>query len=131
MSYELWVLALNAVILLALYGLQGADTVLNAPKWGLGARDEGRTASVFTGRAQRTVRNQIEALAVFGPLVLVAHIAGISSELTVWGAGLFLGARVLFVPLYLLGTPYLRTVVWGAGYIGCVLIAYAVLAAGL
>jgi len=129
MSYELWVLALNAVILMVLYGLQGTDTVLNAGKWGLGARDEAREGSVFTGRARRTVSNQIEAMAVFAPLVLVAHVVEVSNELTVWGAGLFLGARVLYVPLYLLGVPYLRTLVWGAGLAGTGMIAYAVLTA--
>ena len=130
MTYELWVLALNAVILLVLYGMQGADTVLNAGKWGLGARDEAREGSVFTGRARRTVQNQVEAMATFAPLVLVAHMLGISDTLTVWGAGLFLGARVFFVPLYLLGVPFLRTLVWGAGFAGTGMIAYAVLTAG-
>ena len=131
MTYELWVLALNAVILLVLYGMQGADTVLNAGKWGLGARDEAREGSVFTGRARRTVQNQIEAIAVFAPLALVAHLLGLSEhQLVVWGAGLFLGARVFFVPLYLLGVPYLRTLVWGAGFAGTGMIAYAVLTAG-
>ena len=130
MTYELWVLALNAVILLVLYGMQGTDTVLNAGKWGLGARDEVREGSVFTNRAQRTVRNQIEAMAVFAPLVLIAHVLGLSNTLTVWGAGLFLGARVFFVPLYLLGVSYLRTLVWGAGFVGSAMIAYAVLTSG-
>jgi len=130
MSYELWVLALNAVILLALYGLQGADTVLNAPKWGLGARDEGREGSAFTGRARRTVNNQIEAMAVFAPLVLIANALVISNTLTVWGAGLFLGSRILYAPVYLLGIPYLRTLIWGAGFAGSAMIAWAVLTAG-
>lgn len=127
MTYELWVLALNVVILLTLYAIQGADTVINAPKWGLGARDQARQGSAFTGRARRTVQNQIEAMAAFAPLVLVAHVLDLSGPLTVWGAGLFLGARVLFVPLYLLGVPYLRTLVWGAGFAGTGMIAYAVL----
>jgi len=130
MSYELWVLALNVVILLALYGMQGMDTVLNAPAWGLGARDTEREGSAFTGRARRTVRNQIEAIAVFAPLVLVAHVLEISNTLTVWGAGLFLGARVFYVPAYLLGLPYVRTLIWGTGFAGSAMIAWAVLTAG-
>lgn len=127
MTYELWVLALNAVILLVLYGAQGLDTVLNAPKWGLGARDDMRDASNYAGRLSRTVRNQIEAIAVFAPLVLIAHLLELSSEMTIWAAGLFLGARVLYAPLYLLGIAYLRTLVWAAGYIACAILAYAVL----
>lgn len=129
MTYELWVAALNAVVLLVLYGLQGADTVLNAPKWGLGARDEARVGSLFASRARRTVQNQIEAMAAFVPLVLIAHVLGVSSPLTVWGAGLFFGSRIFFAPLYLLGVPYLRTLVWGAGFAGTVMIAVAVLTA--
>ena len=69
-------------------------------------------------------------MAAFAPLVLVAHLLGVSDNLTVWGAGLFLGARVFFVPLYLLGVPVLRTLVWGAGFAGTGMIAYAVLTAG-
>ena len=112
MTYELWVLALNAVVLLVLYGMQGADTVLNAPAWGLvGARDQDREGSDFTGRARRTVKNQIEAVAVFAPLVLIAHMLEVSNTLTVWGAGLFLGARVLYVPLYLPGAPFIAAAI--------------------
>lgn len=130
MTYELWVLALNAVMLLALYLIQGVYTTVTAPKWGVGARDETRAASVFSGRADRTVRNHIEAMMVFMPLVLIAHLLGISSELTKWGAGLFLGARVAFVPLYFLGVPWLRTLAWFAGVAGTCMIAFAVLTAG-
>ena len=129
MTYELWVLALNAVLLLVLYVIQGGYTTVTAPKWGVGARDAARDPSVFAGRAERTVRNQIEALAVFAPLVLIAHVLGISNDLTVWGAGLFLGARVAFVPLYFLGVAWLRTLVWFAGVAGTVMIAYVVLTA--
>lgn len=130
MIYELWVLALCAVLLLALYLIQGVYTTITAPKWGVGARDEAREKSVFAGRLDRTVQNHIEAMMVFAPLVLIAHALGISNDLTTWGAGLFLGARVAFVPLYFLGVPWLRTLVWFGGVAGTVMIAYAVLTAG-
>ena len=130
MTYELWVLALCAVLLLVLYLIQGVYTTITAPKWGVGARDGAREQSVFSGRANRTVQNHIEAMAVFAPLVLIAHVLGISNHLTVWGAGLFLGARVFFVPLYFMGVPWLRTLVWFAGVAGTVMVAYAVLTAG-
>lgn len=129
MSYELWVLVITSLMLLALYLMQGAYTTVKAPKWGISARDEVGAPSVFSGRAERTVRNHIEALMVFAPLVLVAHLAGVSNSLTVWGAGLFLGSRLLFVPLYLLGVPALRTLVWFGGVVGTVLIGYALLTA--
>ena len=129
MTYELWVLVLTSIMLLVLYLMQGMYTTVKAPKWGVGARDDTRAPSVFAGRAERTVRNHIEAMMVFAPLVLVAHQIGVSNSLTVWGAGLFLGGRLLFVPLYLLGVSYLRTLVWFAGVIGTGLIGYALLTA--
>lgn len=130
MSYELWVLALNAVILLALYGLQGTHVTLTAPAWGFSARDGERPGSLFAERSARVVRNQIEAVAAFAPLVLIGHVLDIHTALTVWGAGLFLGARVLYVPLYLAGIPMVRSVVWTAGFVGCLMVAFAVLTAG-
>ena len=130
MSYELWVLALTALMLLVLYLIQGGYTTFTAPQWGVGARDGSRDPSVFAGRAERTVRNHIEALMVFAPLVLVADAAGVSNSLTIWGAGLFLGARLAFVPAYLLGIPVLRTLIWFAGVIGTGMIGYAVLTVG-
>lgn len=131
MTYELWVLTLNAVILLVLYGVQGTHVSMTAPAWGLGPRDNAREAPpAFVGRMERTVRNQIEAIAVFAPLILVAHMADVHTTLTIWGAGLFLGARVFYVPAYLAGIPYLRSLIWGAGFVGCIMIAVAVLTSG-
>jgi len=69
-------------------------------------------------------------MAVFAPLVLIANALVISNTLTVWGAGLFLGSRILYAPVYLLGIPYLRTLIWGAGFAGSAMIAWAVLTAG-
>ena len=38
-----------------------------------------------------------------------------------WGAILWFVARIAYVPLYLLGIPYLRSLVWAASMLGLLL----------
>ena len=125
MSFELQATVWTSLILFALLLFQGALVpVVQGFGWGLGSRDAPRDATVLQGRAARTVANQMEGMMLFVPLVLVAHLAGISTGLTVWGAALYLGGRVLFAPLYLFGVPVLRSAAWGVSVTGIVLIAY-------
>ncbi|MEM9238384.1 MAG: MAPEG family protein [Pseudomonadota bacterium] len=42
----------------------------------------------------RNVRNQIEGMALFVPLVVIASITGISNGWTQWGALIFVCARL-------------------------------------
>lgn len=130
MTFELQAVVGVVVILLVLIGVQAVLVPGNqGASWGLGARDEEIPLGAIQGRAQRAVRNHIEGMMMFVPLVLVAHLIDLSTTLTVWGAGLFLGARALFVALYLAGVPVVRTLVWAVGTTGIVLIAYELILA--
>lgn len=125
MSFELQAIVWTSLTLFALLFFQGGLVpVVQGLGWGLGSRDAPRDRTVLQGRAARTVANHMEGMALFVPLVLVAHLAGISTALTVWGAILYLGGRILFVPLYLFGVPVLRSATWGVSVTGIVLIAY-------
>lgn len=130
MTLELQAIAWTAVILFFSAGAQGLLTPLNQGLvWGLGARDEPRDLSALQRRMGRAVANHMEWMLVFVALVLVAHLAGISTPLTQAGAVLFAISRLLYVPVYAAGVPYLRTVVWFAGIVGLMLIAVEVLGA--
>jgi uncharacterized MAPEG superfamily protein len=59
-------------------------------------------------------------------LVLVVELAEVSSNLTVLGAGFYLAGRLAFAPLYLLGVPYLRSLVWGIALLGTMLVGFEV-----
>jgi len=76
----------------------------------------------WVGRAQRASRNLSESLLPFAAVVLVAHAAGVSNATTVMGAKLFIYARLAYAVVYIAGIPWLRTVVWTAGFAGILMI---------
>src|SRR5580765_5454837 len=61
------------------------------------------------GRLDRAFYNLLETLPFFAAAVLLAGILGVHSTLTTWGAMLYFGARVAYIPIYALGVPVLRT----------------------
>ncbi len=128
MTFELVTLVWAVGVLLILLMFQGALVpIVHGLGWGLGSRDAPRDLSVMQGRAARTVANHMESLAMFAPIVIVANLSGVSSSLTVWGAGLFAVARLAFAIFYLAGVPYLRSAAWGLSIIGLLMIAAEVI----
>ncbi len=76
----------------------------------------------WAGRAQRAHRNMLENMVLFTALVLAAQVAGKANAITALGAALFFWARVVYVPVYLIGIPHLRTLVWLVSVVGLVMI---------
>jgi uncharacterized MAPEG superfamily protein len=64
---------------------------------------------------------------VFAAAVLIAHVAGREGTLTLWGTGLYLAARVIYLPLYAAGIPFVRSLVWLASLLGIILLLNAIL----
>lgn len=95
-------------------------------KAGLGNRDDVPEATPLGGRAERAAANSIEALVMFVPLALVAQLAG-SAEETMLGATIFFWARVVYLPIYLAGIVYVRSIVWGIGVAGLAMMVMALL----
>ena len=87
----------------------------------LGNRDHVRPFTVVGGRAERALANMHEALPVFLGLALLNMIVGTAAGMAVTGATLFLVARVVYVVIYMAGVPVLRTLVWGVGWAGLVM----------
>ena len=104
-----------------------ASNLENKPADLAGARDGIVETSVFVGRARRANQNMVEALLLFVPLVLVAAHLDRLNEMTQLGAGLFLGGRIAYAPLYWFGVPWLRTLAWLAAVIGTILVLLQVL----
>jgi uncharacterized MAPEG superfamily protein len=93
-----------------------------------GPRDDpGPPIGQITGRLQRAQRNLYETLPLFGLAILAAHVAGRHGGLTLWGAWLYFVARVIYVPLYAYGIPYVRSAVWLVSFLGLLLVLLAVL----
>jgi len=77
----------------------------------------------IAGRAKRAHLNMIENMALFSALVLIAAVAGKANANTALGATIFFWARLVYAVVYLIGVPWLRTVVWFVSVIGMVIIA--------
>ena len=81
MSLELQSLFGVITLLLVLLLIQGGLTpIVHGFKWGLGPRDEPRDPTILQGRMNRIVANHLEGMALFVPLILIAHLAGISTR---------------------------------------------------
>jgi len=87
-----------------------------------GNRDNLPVFAGWAGRAQRAHRNMLESLVLFACVVLIAVIAGRTDRITLLGAQLFFWARLAYAVIYLIGIPWLRTLVWGVAVAGIVMI---------
>lgn len=128
MTFELYCLAFG--VLLGLVYLS-AQTMLRKAELGIaydvGARDEGREVSgLIAGRADRAYRNFLETFPMFVALVAVVELSGGSDWLTQWGAGLYLAFRIIYLPLYLIAVPWLRTFSWNIATAGLALMLVGV-----
>ena len=83
-----------------------------------GNRDNLPPATPLAGRAERAAANTFENLVFLVALVLAAQLAGATGERVLLGAQIFLWARVLYLPVYVAGIPFLRTGVWTVSIIG-------------
>ena len=84
---------------------------------GLGNRDNLNEATPMGGRAERAAKNSIEAAVFFMPLALIANAAGLDAEVLL-GAQIAFWARIAYVPIYIAGIKYLRSLVWIVGVVG-------------
>lgn len=120
-----WTLVLAVVQILLPAQLRNRET---GTAYNTGPRDDpGPPVGVLTGRMRRAQQNLYETLPLFAIAILIAHAAGREGPLTLWGAWIYLVARVIYVPLYAGGIPYLRSLTWLASMIGLALIVYALL----
>jgi len=81
-----------------------------------GARDVKPTPKrAITGRAHRALHNYLENypafIAVDLALIATQHTGG-------WGATIWIIARIVYLPLYLSGVKYVRTLCWIISIVG-------------
>jgi uncharacterized MAPEG superfamily protein len=76
-----------------------------------------RPVPLWGRRADRAYMNAVETFAPFAALVIVAHLAGKSNEMTAFWATAFFWLRLAHAIVYWLAVPYVRTVVFTLGFI--------------
>lgn len=116
MSSELSILALFGVFSILTIVLQ---VLMAIPQLGLGylasARDEQHILTGKAARANRCLTNTVIAMVLFAPAILLLDAKSAFTASTLLAAQIFLVARIVYLPLYILGVPWLRTGVWALG----------------
>jgi len=103
----------------------GAATWDNGSAWNLGPRDVPVPPGVLAGRLDRALCNFLETFPLFAAMLLADVIAGKLSHLTLWGSWLYVVARAVYVPLYAMGVPIVRSLVWMVSLVGFVMVTAA------
>ena len=118
MSFELTMLAWTLV--LALVQVLLPAVVRNREvglRYQAGPRD---AATPPPGRLMRAQSNLFETLPIFAIAVLIVHVTGRENALTHYGALAYFVARLVYVPLYVSGVPFVRSLVWLVSVVGIV-----------
>lgn len=84
--------------------------------------------SVLTARLQRAFLNFKETFVFFAAAVLIVVHTGHGNANSALGAELYVGARLVYVPVYAAGIPMLRTLIWTVSMVGLVMVLLAALA---
>ena len=82
-------------------------------KWNASNRDgEPKPLTGAAARAARANFNFLETFPFFAAAVLAVLVTKTNTPHTALGAELYFWARVAYLPIYIVGIPYLRTLVW-------------------
>jgi uncharacterized MAPEG superfamily protein len=81
-------------------------------KWNAGNRDETAPLTGRAARAGRAQANFLETFPFFAAAVLAVVSTATTSAHSEFGADLYFWARLLYLPIYVVGIPYVRTAVW-------------------
>ena len=127
MTPEFILLALTLILALVQIGAAGmARTAELGGKWNAGPRDGAAPPpGKVAGRLMRAQANLFESLPIFAAAVIMAHIAGKDGTLTALGAHLYFFGRLIYLPLYAFGVPYIRSLVWLVAAAGLVMVIAA------
>jgi uncharacterized MAPEG superfamily protein len=119
---ELTVLAWSVVLFFAHMVIQAATAVRDTGLvYNAGPRDEHKPVGVLAGRAHRAFDNFKETYPLFIALTMALAATDRSGGPGAIGAWLWFGARIVYIPLYLAGVPWLRTLAFAVSLIGLVM----------
>src|SRR3954454_21269289 len=124
MAVELKIAAFGALLLLGhIFAAVHLKTKQEGRDWNVGPRDEAMPPlDPVAGRLARAQANFQETF----PIAIVALagvvVAGRTSAITALGGWIWLGARIVYLPLYAAGIPVVRTMAFMISIAGLALI---------
>jgi uncharacterized MAPEG superfamily protein len=126
MTIELTMLALAIVLgVVHVFATGQVAAAQHGLAYNMGPRDDQKPMTGMGGRLVRAYANFMQTFPFFAAAVLIAHVAGRHSWLTVLGAQCYFWARLVYLPLYVFGVPVVRTVAFLVATAGIVLILIA------
>lgn len=128
MSIELKMLIFSVFLLIIqLVAQVVAGVIQNGIANTVSARDEHMDTSGYAARFERAFYNMLETFPVFAALVLIVQVTESWSYMTAFGAQLYFWGRIFYLPAYVAGIPFVRTLIWVASVVGMVIIAWPLL----
>ena len=120
---ELLLLGWSTVLLFAYVMIQGQTATRDRGlDWNAGPRDgEQKPLGEMAGRAERALKNFQETYPVFVALALGLAVTDRTGSIGAIGAWLWFGARIAYIPLYLFGIKYVRSLCWMVSILGLLL----------
>ena len=120
---ELQVLALGVILLLVHIFVQSSSSTAElGTAHNLSPRDDDRKAAgPLPGRLRRASANFQETFPAFVALALALALTHKTGGLGAIGAWLWLGFRVVYLPIYAIGIPVVRSLAWIGAVIGLLL----------
>lgn len=122
MTPELTALTLAAlwqIVQFTIYSISAQKQV--GSKYAASPRDTPRQITGFAGRAQRAMNNHFESLILFAIAALVLTYSDQNDTRTAALSLLYLVARILYLPAYLLGLSPWRSLIWVVGFLATTL----------
>ncbi|MBT3212558.1 MAG: MAPEG family protein [Alphaproteobacteria bacterium] len=136
MSTELLYLFLTSVLLIVLwtpyiFGQVMVNGLLTQKEYAELRSASNTSDNFFLRRADRAHVNLVEQFGGFAGLVIVAHLTGVSTEITAGASAFFFWARIAHAVVMLTGFKYLmaRTIIFTAAWVALMLIAWEIAAA--
>ena len=129
MATELTMLAWS--VLLGFVYIFATSTVVTRErgmKWNASARDgDAKPVSALAGRLQRAQANFLETFPFIAAAAIAVVVAGRSNDTTARAAQAYFWARVVYLPLYAAGVPYVRSLVWLVSLLSILALVFALL----
>ena len=129
MPVELRIAALGAVLLFVhIFAAIRAKTAQYGRAWNTSARDEALPPpSPMVGRLTRAQANFAETFPIAIVALLGVVLAERTNQWTALGGWIWLGARLVYLPLYAAGVPVVRTLVYAVSMVGIGMIIWPLL----
>ncbi len=122
MNYLALSAALGVVHVLA---ASAAASKQRSLKWNLGPRDESPPPlGKIPARFDRALKNFSETFPLFLGAVLGSYLLSQPLSEIETGMALYFWGRVAYLPIYALGIPVVRTLLWGVSMIGIAMIIW-------